>query len=632
MVGIPGAFIPNKIRSEDPETDEELLKGNITLNTIVKDGDVIWIEFNQDGGKITKWENETFYATEGRKFKEERDTYELVEEALEDEPEISDADFYGKEEVKKTVVKKELRRSFFLERSVESGGKSFFETKNSFRKCFKVDWKKVKKVKWMKEDNILPELKKCIYQYYALFANIYQFYSATGEGDPFDMGMNDFQELLRTCNIGDIYLGSIWYAVNFHGKKQAKSESGEVIEHDADKNSLSRYEFIEVLFRLAEEIFLKSKDIKIKRRQHREAERKKKEMEQKLREEGKLVERDEGKKGDAEGEKGDDASGTVAATTNKLVNKTFLHTNECESVLEVVQELFSSIAEGAFKAVDLAELHYADPDSFRRERLYFLEVDQVFQKYSKKIYTIYIEYADKSMNRAHSTGNKEPKLYLAEYYNLLQDSGANKGLSKSEITLAFVSCQMQSPDPLSGGKKKKASQDGNDRCTFMEFCDCLARLSDLKADGFGTDKDVTVEQLPKLSVVLEPFLEKLCSGFTRSFWTANSPLNDYDEYIDKKYGGYERLWKKYGPGPEEGRSENDASDEEQMIRLELRADSAVTLPKILQDRLEERDTLRRSDFLKERKMLRDKRLKEEVIARRKAGSMGGASSGGLSKR
>ena len=223
---------------------------------------MIWIEFNQDGGKITKWENETFYATEGRKFIEERDTYELVEEALEDEPEISDADFYGKEEVKKTVVKKELRRSFFLERSVESGGKSFYETKNSFRKCFKVDWKKVKKVKWMKEDNILPELKKYIYQYYALFANIYQFYSATGEGDPFDMGMNDFQELLRVCNIGDIYLGSIWYAVNFHGKKQAKSESGEVIEHDADKNSLSRYEFIEVLFRLAEEIFLKSKDIR----------------------------------------------------------------------------------------------------------------------------------------------------------------------------------------------------------------------------------------------------------------------------------------------------------------------------------------------------------------------------------
>ena len=72
-------------------------------------------------------------------------------------------------------------------------------------------------------------------------------------------------------------------------------------------------------------------------------------------------------------------------------------------MLETVQELFTSIAEGAFKAVDLAELHYADPDSFRQKRLYFLEVDQVFQKYSKKIYTIYIEYADKSKNRAHST-------------------------------------------------------------------------------------------------------------------------------------------------------------------------------------------------------------------------------------
>ena len=65
MVGIPGAFIPNKIRSEDPETDEELLKGNITLNTIVKDGDVIWIEFNQDGGKITKWRTRHFTRQKG---------------------------------------------------------------------------------------------------------------------------------------------------------------------------------------------------------------------------------------------------------------------------------------------------------------------------------------------------------------------------------------------------------------------------------------------------------------------------------------------------------------------------------------------------------------------------------------
>ena len=72
-----------------------------------------------------------------------------------------------------------------------------------------------KKLKWMKEQ--LPEFKACISKHYPLFVNIYQFYSATGEGDPFDMGMNDFQVLLRACNIGDVYLGSVWYAVNFHG-------------------------------------------------------------------------------------------------------------------------------------------------------------------------------------------------------------------------------------------------------------------------------------------------------------------------------------------------------------------------------------------------------------------------------
>jgi hypothetical protein len=114
MVGIPGAFIPNKIRSEDPETDDELLKGSVILNTIVKDGDTIWIEFNQDGGRVTKWENETFYQTKGENFVEARDTYELVEDALEAEPEVSDADFYGKVNEAKPVVKKEVRRKFNL--------------------------------------------------------------------------------------------------------------------------------------------------------------------------------------------------------------------------------------------------------------------------------------------------------------------------------------------------------------------------------------------------------------------------------------------------------------------------------------------------------------------------------------
>ena len=37
--------------------------------------------------------------------------------------------------------------------------------------------------------------------------------------------------------------------------------------------------------------------------------------------------------------------------------------NECETVLECMQAMFNIIAEEAFKTVDLAELHYADPDS-----------------------------------------------------------------------------------------------------------------------------------------------------------------------------------------------------------------------------------------------------------------------------
>ena len=71
-----------------------MLKGSTILNTVLRNGDTIWIEFNQDGGKVTKWENETFYQTHGKDFVEERDTYELVEDE-DDEPEIADEEFYN---------------------------------------------------------------------------------------------------------------------------------------------------------------------------------------------------------------------------------------------------------------------------------------------------------------------------------------------------------------------------------------------------------------------------------------------------------------------------------------------------------------------------------------------------------
>ena len=90
------------------------------------------------------------------------------------------------------------------------------------------------------------------------------------------MGMNDFQVLLRACNIGDVYLGSVWYAVNFHGKTSIRpSKDSESVDHDTDKNTLSRYEFIEVLFRLGAEIFAKSKEMKEARKKRLEQERRK---------------------------------------------------------------------------------------------------------------------------------------------------------------------------------------------------------------------------------------------------------------------------------------------------------------------------------------------------------------------
>ena len=76
-------------------------------------------------------------------------------------------------------------------------------------------------------------------------------------------------------------------------------------------------------------------------------------MEEKLKAEGGDVEENED-------EKVSKAAAAPAAETTS-VSRTFLNTNQCETMLECVEAMFNIIAEEAFNTVDLAELHYADP-------------------------------------------------------------------------------------------------------------------------------------------------------------------------------------------------------------------------------------------------------------------------------
>ena len=79
---------------------------------------------------------------------------------------------------------------------------------------------------------------------------MYRYFSATGTGDPFDMGLNDVFETLRQSQIHETNIGTIWAATNYHGSETAASG---VL--DDDSRSLSRYEFLEFLLRLCNQIY-----------------------------------------------------------------------------------------------------------------------------------------------------------------------------------------------------------------------------------------------------------------------------------------------------------------------------------------------------------------------------------------
>ena len=56
------------------------------------------------------------------------------------------------------------------------------------------------------------------------------------------------------------------------------------------------------------------------------------------------------------------------------------------------------------------------------------------------------------------------------------------------------------------------------------------------------------------------------------------------------------------------------------------------MPKELEERIDTRDALRRKEYLKAQKIIREQKLKEEVMARRRAGSITGTNTGRMSKR
>ena len=586
--GIAGAYIPSSVKSEDPQTDGDFLKGCNTLNSIVRDGDTIWIEFNQDGGAITKWEQDTFYTLKGTDYHEpEREVHEMLSE--------SDSDYISEDEDrfkrKQPKPKPELRKercppSFFLLRRQEAECRDYYETKDLYRRAFKTDWKRIQK-------NCFPaayqnEVKKIMHQYYPNLSAVYRYFSATGTGDPFDMGVNDVHEMLRQSQIHETNIGSIWAATNYHGTET--DESGAL---DDDSRSLSRYELLEFLLRLCNQIYESERRAYAKHLHEREQRARRLENTQ-------LPIDATADNADPEGKDENEAAQKVEETKtekDKVLNP------PAKSFAERLEIMLDQIVELSFEHINGAEIFFADSDIFRRERLYFEEVTAVLNKFANKLYTIYRCFSKRSRVRTRQGGSEaDALLYYKEFMDLFRASGILKlpkyaeTSSRADISLAFVCSQMEVVDVLSKKRKGLAVDDATDRATFLEFCEAVARACDLFTIEFDASLGgVDLAHLPPLSRQLEVFLPAFVDGFGKDFWNDNRIIN-YDKAMTAKHAPYNKRYNKFGPGPDFRRVELNPDDTRhnsdyfRKFHIQIRVLHAVVrLPKILEERTNERD-------------------------------------------
>jgi hypothetical protein len=583
ILGRMGSFLPTSISSEDPETDGEFLGPNMILNTVIENGDHLWLHFDQAGGSsITSWEKEAFFrGTSGQKYSEgKKMDNDQLESQVASEP-----------------VVKPIGTSIFFARKYESDSHDYYDSKELLKRAFKSDWSRWKsKPRFFK--NIDQEVKKSLYCHYNNLRAVFRFYASSGGGEPFTISMNEFVKMTRECQIPEHTLGVLWSETNYNPDDPKQTD-----------HVLERHEFLEIIMRLATEIYITNS----------QKSRKSKPLDK------------AGAGGIVEGVAevvGVTESAGEDFVKEKKSNENAVHdaviadptTDDETNINDKVEAMIDNdprnspitmatavdrlmdehINAYCWKDIQYASTLYADPDAFRRDRFYFEEVNCELLKHSDDLLVLFETYAQKSALRLREFNSTLKLLCYKEFEDILNFSGllfrksrVNDGKSngkakekkkgkenyKGSLTIldirrSFVFAQMTCANNLNRNKREK-SQDLQNRSTFIEFCEALARLCDI----VQSKKANVAGELPVLSSTLAPFLASIIDGIGEEFWKKYRNKGHYHRTVTKKFGNHGKGIENYGP--EVGRYELDKSAEAVAYRKFQRKNSTTQLPKSL---------------------------------------------------
>jgi hypothetical protein len=229
---------------------------------------------------------------------------------------------------------------------------------------------------------------------------------------------------------------------------------------------------------------------------------------------------------------------------------------------------------------DEAATMYVDPDAFRRDCLYFEEVDEVLSARADELYVIYEVYAHESALRLREFNNALKLMCCKEFQTLFVDcglvkqqggSGGKVGLTDLDVRRSFTFAQMTCVNSLDRNYKNR-SRDQANRATFVEFVEALCRAC---AVGCMFKSAPVPGAKVFLSEKLGPFLDLVVKGLGKAFWSEHQNVGIFARKIQKKFG---KCRNAKVHGPEFGRHEADQSPEAVAASLRLRRGSAYRLP------------------------------------------------------
>jgi len=169
-----------------------------------------------------------------------------------------------------------VHKSVFVPRLKLADSRDFYDRTPVLLKMFDNDWRHVtNKVKFTTfvrttpgDDSPEEKLSKCkevLKDYYDELEGAFRYYSIMGTGDEFSMQLNEFTDFADQCMLPDAkskfckraHIDTLFKAANFEEK--AESKEAEMVAKLNDDNALSRFEFVEIIVRVADAKFLKEK-------------------------------------------------------------------------------------------------------------------------------------------------------------------------------------------------------------------------------------------------------------------------------------------------------------------------------------------------------------------------------------